>query len=73
MKTLLAILILSTSCLAQSVFTEGQHVRVLWRGRWRSAVMLDNPRMTDVWTEVRLRGRKLKFETVPLQDVRAKR
>jgi hypothetical protein len=66
-------LLLSLSCLAQSVFTQGQHVRVRWHGQWRSAIMQDNPRMTDVWTEVRFSGRKFKCEAVALEDVRARR
>jgi len=68
-----AVLLLSASCLAQSVFTEGQRVKVRWHGRWRVAIMQDNPRMTDVWTEVRFNGRKFKCEAVALEDVRARR
>jgi len=68
-----AVLLLSASCLAQSVFTEGRKVKVRWHGRWRSATMMDNPRMTDVWTEVRFSGRKFKCEAVALEDVRARR
>jgi len=66
-------LLLSLSCLAQSVFTEQQKVKVRWRGHWRSVTMQDNPRMTDVWTEVRFSGRKFKCEAVALESVRAKK
>jgi homogentisate 1,2-dioxygenase len=75
MKTLLAILLLSASCLGQSVFQEGQRVKVRWHGRWRVATMTDNPRQTDPWTVVQWDGcrYRFKYEVVPLEDVRAKR